>query len=93
MGNDLTEILWWHDSYFIKKEDREKETPKEIHPVPIGEPFKLYKIYDIGKDLDEKIKNSIKVQMNKMRLQANAYCKGIFSKGGFCDSIYQAYKI
>jgi hypothetical protein len=53
----------------------------------------LYKIYDIGKDLDEKIKNSIKVQMNKMRPQANAYCEGVSSMDGFYFSIYQAYKI
>jgi hypothetical protein len=84
MAKDITKLLWYHDSHFIKEDDLDKDSPEKIIPKPIGEPFQIS--YPLDKD-------SLKNQMKERYPEANAYTEGIVSMGGFSEGIYQAYKI
>ncbi len=93
MTKDITKILWWHNSHFIKDKDWKKDYPEKIFPEPIGEPFQLENIENIGKNLDEKRINTLKRCLLQSFPQANAYSENTISMDGFYDTIYQAYKI
>lgn len=96
MGEKLTKILWYHDSYFIKEKDLFLDSPEKLNPKPIGDPFQLTsytKIKDKGSGLDEKIENTLNDFVKGKFPDANAYSEGVVSMNGFLDKVYQLYKI
>jgi hypothetical protein len=96
MRKKLFEILWYHDSHFIKREESNLDIPKKLDPNPIGEPFQLTIYTEIkleGSTLEENRENTLNEFVSEKFPNANAYSQAVISMDGSYDRVYQLYRI